>query len=248
MLVVSGGLICDFHAGYESRIKKKKPDLTDVPFLQKPEARRSIDEGYSLSLPDTPSGTLLRAYLGQDWDLTPKEGKSESVKDIFQYQELASFHTMDEFSFAFVQYVLKNSVAVVTGQPPEPSPYDINFSKTTRVFIYELAGSEKSIESIFEKSSFVDGTVDGAVDGAVDGTDVKSEISAKSEKDNTETRAAWCVSHKTYDIGSRHEFERFKKFIRGTLGEKYWWLWIDIERLKVMKTFKRQKRYFQILI
>ncbi|XP_032078874.1 regulator of G-protein signaling 22 isoform X2 [Thamnophis elegans] len=225
------------HLGYESRIKKK-PDFTDIPFLQKTEARRSIDEGHSLSLPDTPSGTLLRAYLGQDWDFSPKEGKSESVKDIFQYQELASFHTMDEFSFAFVQNVLKNSVAVVTGQPPEPSPNNINFSKTTRVFIYELVGTEKSIESIFEKSSFADATVDGAVDGA----DVKSEISAKSEKDNTETRAAWCVSHKTYDIGSRHEFERFKKFIRGTLGEKYWWLWIDIERLKVMKTFKRQKR------
>lgn len=235
MLVVFGGLICNFHAGSDSRIKKK-PYLTDVPLVQKTEARRSIDEGYSLSLPDTPSRTLLRAYLGQDWELTPHEGKSE---DLIQYQELASFHTIDEFSFAFVKYVLKNSVAVVTGQPPEQIPFDINFSKTTRVFIYELASSEKSIESSFEKS-FADGTVDG--------TDVKSDISAKSEKDNTETRAAWCVSHKTYDIGSRHEFERFKKFIRGTLGEKYWWLWIDIERLKVLKTFKRQKRYFQILI
>ncbi|XP_058031708.1 regulator of G-protein signaling 22 [Ahaetulla prasina] len=217
------------HLGPESRIKK--PNLTDVPLLQKIEARRSIDEGYSLSLPDTPSRTLLRAYLGQDWEVTPQEGKSD---DFIQYQELASFHSLNEFSFAFVKYVLKNSVAAVTGQPPEYSPFDINFNKTTRVYIYELASSEQSIESAFEKSSFVDGTVDG--------TDVKSDISAKSEKDNTETRAAWCVSHKTYDIGNRHEFERFKKFIRGTLGEKYWWLWIDIERLKVLKTFKRQKR------
>ncbi|KAG8133832.1 hypothetical protein E2320_011575, partial [Naja naja] len=218
------------HLGSESRVKKK-PNLTDVPLLQKIEARRSIDEGCSLSLPDTPSRTLFRAYLGQDWDLTLQERKSE---DHMQCQDLASFHTMDEFSFAFVHYIVKNSVAVVTGQPPENTPFDINFNKITRVFIYELASSEKSMESAFEKSPFVDGTVDG--------TDVKSEISAKSEKDNTETRAAWCVSHKTYDIGSRHEFERFKKFIRGTLGEKYWWLWIDIERLKALRTFKRQKR------
>uniref|UniRef100_A0A670Z8X7 Regulator of G protein signaling 22 n=1 Tax=Pseudonaja textilis TaxID=8673 RepID=A0A670Z8X7_PSETE len=205
-IVVFGGLICGFHAGSESRIKK--PNITDVPLLPKIEARRSIDEGCSLSLPDTPSRTLFRRKT--------------------------SFRTMDEFSFAFVHYILKKSVAVVTGQPPENTPFDINFNKTTRVFIYELASSEKSMESAFEKSPFVDGTVDG--------TDVKSEISAKSEKDNTETRAAWCVSHKTYDIGSRHEFERFKKFIRGTLGEKYWWLWIDIERLKALRTFKRQKR------
>ncbi|XP_026561691.1 regulator of G-protein signaling 22, partial [Pseudonaja textilis] len=217
------------HLGSESRIKK--PNITDVPLLPKIEARRSIDEGCSLSLPDTPSRTLFRAYLGQDWDLTLPERKSE---DHMQCQDLASFRTMDEFSFAFVHYILKKSVAVVTGQPPENTPFDINFNKTTRVFIYELASSEKSMESAFEKSPFVDGTVDG--------TDVKSEISAKSEKDNTETRAAWCVSHKTYDIGSRHEFERFKKFIRGTLGEKYWWLWIDIERLKALRTFKRQKR------
>ncbi|XP_070604214.1 regulator of G-protein signaling 22 isoform X2 [Erythrolamprus reginae] len=218
------------HLGPESRIKKK-PNLTDVPFLQKIEGRRSIDEGYALSLPDTPSRTLLRAYLGQDWELAPQEGNCENL---IQYQQLASFQTVDEFSFAFVHYIIKNSVAVVSGQPPEPSPIDVNFSKITRVFIYELASSEKFMESVLEKSSFVDGAVDGA--------DVKSDISAKSEKDNTETRAAWCVSHKTYDIGSRHEFERFKKFIRGTLGEKYWWFWIDIERLKVMKSFKRQKR------
>ncbi|XP_039184845.1 regulator of G-protein signaling 22 isoform X1 [Crotalus tigris] len=230
--IVNAGT-CSGNLGFESRVKKK-PSLTDVPLLQKIEARRHRDEGYSLSLPDTPSRTLLRAYLGQDWDLTPQERKSE---DFIQYQELASFHTLDEFSFAYVQYILKNSVAVVTGQPPEDSPSDINFSKTTRVFIYELASSEKSIESVFEKSSFVDGVVDGTVDG----TDVKSDISEKSEK-NTETRAAWCARHKMYDIGNRHEFERFKKFIRGTLGEKYWWLWIDIERLKVLNTFKRQKR------
>ncbi|XP_063155621.1 regulator of G-protein signaling 22 [Candoia aspera] len=225
--IVNAGIYSG-HLGFESRLKKKQ-SLTVIPLVQKIDARRSIDQGNSVSLPDTPSCTLFRAYLGQNWDLTPQKGKSE---DFIQYQELASFQTIEEFSLAYVHYILRNSVAVITGQLPEASPFDINFSRTPRVFIYELASSGQFMEPLLDKPSLL----------GADGMDVKSEISAKSEKDNRETRAAWCVSHQTYDIGNRHEFERFKKFIRGTLGERYWWLWMDIERLKVLKSFQRQKR------
>ncbi|KAM7071564.1 regulator of G-protein signaling 22 [Acridotheres tristis] len=68
------------------------------------------------------------------------------------------------------------------------------------------------------------------------------QVSLSSESVGPDSRAAWCVSHGTYDTGSRHEFERFKKFIKGTLGEKYWWLWMDIERLKALKNTIRQQR------
>ncbi|XP_009704960.1 PREDICTED: regulator of G-protein signaling 22, partial [Cariama cristata] len=70
------------------------------------------------------------------------------------------------------------------------------------------------------------------------------EISLKSssESDGADSRAAWCISHKTYDTGNRHQFERFKKFIKGTLGERYWWLWMDIERLKALKDTIGQQR------
>ncbi|XP_025021924.1 regulator of G-protein signaling 22 [Python bivittatus] len=219
--------ICSGHLGFESKLKKKH-SLTDIPLVQKIEDSRCV-EGYSTSLPESPSRTLLRAYLGQNWDLTSQERKSE---DFIEYQELASFQTVDEFSLAYVQYILRNSIAIITGQPPEPSPFHVNFSRTPRVYIYEIASTEQFMDLSLEKPSLP----------GVDGVDVKSEISAKSEKDSTETRAAWCVGHKTYDIGNRHEFERFKKFIRGTLGERYWWLWMDIERLKVLRNFKRQKR------
>uniref|UniRef100_A0A8D2L3N3 Regulator of G protein signaling 22 n=1 Tax=Varanus komodoensis TaxID=61221 RepID=A0A8D2L3N3_VARKO len=187
---------------------------------------KNINEGYSVSLPDTPSRTMLRAYLGPNWDAVPQEEASE------QHQESASFQTVDEFSLAFAQYILRNSVAVLTGQLPEASPTDVNFSRVSRVFIFEIADSQPFMEALQQNFPLLgDDTVDK-----------KSEISTKSEKDYTESRASWCVSHKTYDIGNRHEFERFKKFIRGTLGERYWWLWIDIERLKVLKDPKRQKR------
>ncbi|XP_052643566.1 regulator of G-protein signaling 22 [Harpia harpyja] len=67
-------------------------------------------------------------------------------------------------------------------------------------------------------------------------------LRSSSESDGADSRAAWCISHRTYDTGTRHEFERFKKFIKGTLGERYWWLWMDIERLKALKDTTRQQR------
>ncbi|XP_019144582.1 regulator of G-protein signaling 22 [Corvus cornix cornix] len=67
-------------------------------------------------------------------------------------------------------------------------------------------------------------------------------LSSSSESGGPDSRAAWCISHGTYDTGNRHEFERFKKFIKGTLGERYWWLWMDIERLKALKNATRQQR------
>ncbi|XP_062987389.1 regulator of G-protein signaling 22 [Elgaria multicarinata webbii] len=219
---------------YNSRLRpdskiKKKHGQTGIPLLQKLAARRSVDEGYSVSFPDTPSRTMLRAYLGPDWEAASQEGKSEYLD---QGQELASFQTVDEFSLAYAQYILRNSIAILSGHPPEPNPTGVNFSRVSRVFIFEIADNPPFMEPLLQDRPFLeDDTVDRG-----------SEISTKSEKDNTESRAAWCVSHKTYDIGSRHEFERFKKFIRGTLGERYWWLWMDIERLKVLKDPKRQKR------
>lgn len=74
--------------------------------------------------------------------------------------------------------------------------------------------------------------------------EILEEASSKSESIGSESRADWCISHKTYDIGNRKEFERFKKFIKGTLGERYLWLWMDIERLKVLKDAGRHQRYF----
>ncbi|XP_063180109.1 regulator of G-protein signaling 22 [Chroicocephalus ridibundus] len=67
-------------------------------------------------------------------------------------------------------------------------------------------------------------------------------LRSSSESDGADSRTAWCISHRTYDTGNRHEFERFKKFIKGTPGERYWWLWMDIERLKVLKDSTRQQR------
>ncbi|XP_053852109.1 regulator of G-protein signaling 22 isoform X1 [Vidua macroura] len=75
-----------------------------------------------------------------------------------------------------------------------------------------------------------------------EGVRKQGSLSPSSESVGPDSRAAWCISHGTYDTGNRHEFERFKKFIKGTLGERYWWLWMDIERLKALKNTTRQQR------
>ncbi|XP_020640989.3 regulator of G-protein signaling 22 isoform X1 [Pogona vitticeps] len=216
------------HLELDSRIKRKHSQ-TDFRLPQRAAVRRSIDEGNSLSVPDTPSHTILRAYLEQSWDSVPQV---EMSGDLAQYQELAYFRTVDEFSLAYAQYILKNSIAVLTGVPPEADPTDVNFSRVSRVFICEIENVQPFMEPLLQQPP-------------IPGDDIMergSEISVKSEKDNSEARAAWCMGHKMYDIGNRHEFERFKRFIRGTLGERYWWLWMDIERLKVLRDPKRKKR------
>lgn len=223
-----------FNAERESKLKKYT-QIT-IPLLQRAAASNTMDEGNSVSLPETPSRTVLRAYLEQNWEVAPENAKNSSDLQ----PDFAFFHTVDDFTFAYIQYILRHSVAVLTGQMPDAGPTDINFSGVSRVFIYEIANSQPYTEPFLQRPSPPGGDI----------TDKVSEISitSTSELGNSESRAAWCLSHSMYDIGSRNEFERFKKFIKGTLGERYWCLWIDIERLKVLKDPKRQKRYFLFLI
>lgn len=215
-----------FYRGSESLDRRlKKQGRTGI---HQKTVRRSIDEGKAVSLRDTPSCTLLRAYLAPNWNIG---SQCKAAVDI--YQDRAFFQTVEEFSFAYIQYIIRSAFAVLTGQPPEAGPTDIDFSKVSRVFINEIADSQPFLEPPLPKASLQDVIAD---------KDSTTSISLKSDINSFESRAAWCVSHKTYDIGNRNEFERFKRFIRGTLGERYWWLWIDIERLKVLKDSKRQKR------
>lgn len=46
---------------------------------------------------------------------------------------------------------------------------------------------------------------------------------------------------------NRKGIEKFKKFICGTAGEKYWWLWLDIDRLKVITDDNKRQRYLNII-
>uniref|UniRef100_A0A8C0GKZ8 Regulator of G protein signaling 22 n=1 Tax=Chelonoidis abingdonii TaxID=106734 RepID=A0A8C0GKZ8_CHEAB len=204
---------------YSSRkLLPKEQNQRSLPLPQRTETAKtsnvrgrskSTEFDTSVSIADTPSHAMLRVYLDQKWE-----------KENLEYdgrQEMAAFQTLEEFTSAYIQYIVNESVSKLTGQPAAKNKTDMNFSKLTKVFIHELSNNQLSETEEVSSSS-------------------------RSESDVTDSRAAWCTSHRTYDIGNRNEFERFKKFIKGTLGERYWWLWMDIERLKVLKDTRRQQR------
>lgn len=117
------------------------------------------------------------------------------------------------------------------------------------MFTYKSVNNEfahGTAESLFNQSSSPLTALDSKED-VIKQDPEQVSLSSRPESVGPDSRASWCISHRTYDTGNRHEFERFRKFIKGTLGERYWWLWMDIERLKALKNATRQQRYFPLL-
>ncbi|XP_062424307.1 regulator of G-protein signaling 22 [Rhea pennata] len=196
---------------------------------------RKAEEGSSVAIAEHPSHTHLRVYLDQKCE---SEAKGENG------QENGTFQTLEEFISAYVQFILNEAMSNLTGQPAAKSESDVDFNKQSKVFIHKLANNEVSLgptEPLCPQSFSPFTALDSKGNVPEHGTEEVS-VRSSSESEGAESRAAWCISHRTYDIGNRHEFERFKKFIKGTLGERYWWLWMDIERLKVLKDTRRQQR------
>ncbi|XP_068789940.1 regulator of G-protein signaling 22 [Struthio camelus] len=196
---------------------------------------RKAEEGSSVAVAEPPFHTQLRVYLDQKWESTAKGENG---------QENATFQTLEEFTSAYVQFILKEAISNLTGQPAAKTESDVEFNEQPKVFIHELANNEVSLgtaKPLFSHSFSPFTVLDFKADVPERDTEEVS-LQSSSESEGADSRAAWCISHRTYDIGNRNEFERFRKFIKGTLGERYWWLWMDIERLKVLKDTRRQQR------
>lgn len=174
----------------------------------------------SISLQDTPSQALLRIYLEKQQD------DDESLT--------LSFSTWEEFLRSYIAFILRVAIYQIFEEPLIESPDYINFNKVTEVVL------EEGFEPHFGRNILLSETFQITNEKS---KEMLEQSSSKSESIGPETRADWCMSHKTYDIGNRKEFERFKKFIKNTLGERYWSLWMDIERLKVLKDPGRHQRY-----
>ncbi|EMP39378.1 Regulator of G-protein signaling 22 [Chelonia mydas] len=173
----------------------------------------------SVSIADTPSHTMLRVYLDQKWE----NGAEEKENLEFDGRpEMPAFQTLEEFTSAYIQYIVSESISKLTGQPAAKSKTDMNFSKLSNVFIHELSNNQLSAtaaEPLTSQSVSPSNKLDSKGHCIKQETEEVSS-SSRSESDVTDSRAAWCTSHRAYDIGNRNEFERFKKFIKGTLGER----------------------------
>ncbi|NXH18364.1 RGS22 protein, partial [Bucco capensis] len=192
---------------------------------------KEAEEGSSVAIAEPYSNTQLRVYIDPKWDSATKEENG---------QESTTFQTQEEFIPACTQFVMKEQ----THQPAAGIESDVNFHKQPEVSVCELANNEfghGTAESLFSQSFSPFTALNSK--GVVRERDTEEvSLGSSSESDGADSRAAWCIRHRTYDTGNRHEFEKFKKFIKGTLGEKYWWLWMDIERLKALKDATRQQR------
>ncbi|XP_027548262.1 regulator of G-protein signaling 22 isoform X2 [Neopelma chrysocephalum] len=179
------------------------------------ERSSEAEEGSSVAIAEPPSHRQLRVYLDPKWDSAAKEENE---------QESTTFQTPEELKPASTQIVMKEPISELTHQPAADT----------------VACS--TAESHFKQSSSPFTALDSKGDVRKQDPEEVS-LCSSSESGGPDSRAAWCLSHGTYDTGNRREFERFKKFIKGTLGERYWWLWMDIERLKALKNTTRQQRH-----
>ncbi|NXN65987.1 RGS22 protein, partial [Himantopus himantopus] len=230
-LLESGSLSKEYHQRSflsPSRTASAKADIIR-------EGSREAEEGSSVAIAEPPSHTQLRVYLDLKWDSAAKEENG---------QESTTFQIPQKFIPAYTQFVMKEPISELTHQPAADTESDVDFHKQPEAFIHELAENEfahGTAESLFSQSSSPFTVLYSKGDVREQDTEEIS-LRSSSESDGADSRAAWCISHRTYDTGNRHEFERFKKFIKGTLGERYWWLWMDIERLKALKDTTRQQR------
>ncbi|XP_007933073.2 regulator of G-protein signaling 22, partial [Orycteropus afer afer] len=181
-----------------------------------------FEEG-SIALHDTPSQALLRVYLEM------REDADESLT--------VHFPTCEAFLRSYITFILRAAIQQINGEPLGESSDYINFTNVAQVVF------DKSFEPVPVENACVGETVQTTKEKSEENVE-RTSLSSKSEI-GSESRADWCISHRTYDIGNRKEFERFKKFIKGTLGERYWWLWMDIERLKVLKDSERHQRHLE---
>ncbi|XP_038199703.1 LOW QUALITY PROTEIN: regulator of G-protein signaling 22 [Arvicola amphibius] len=212
---VSENLI--FDDGVHPRTKKSPTKTSEmIPEVEEEE------EG-SVSVKDTPSQALLRIYLER--------------KDKEDNQKTVHFSSFEEFLNAYIVFILKEAIQHITGHSFSSSLSYIDFSSVTQVTF-------DKVEPVPSKKTVSPPQLETTKEISEEKLE-KVSLSSKSESIGPDGRADWCISHRTYDIGNRREFERFKKFLKGTLGERYWWLWMDIERLKVLKDPGRHQRHLE---
>ncbi|NXU57577.1 RGS22 protein, partial [Turnix velox] len=227
-LLDAGSLSKEYHQQsflFPPRTAAKKANIIN-------ERSREDEKSSLVAIAESPSQTQLRVHLDLKWAL---EGKEKE-------QENGTFQTPQEFTPTYTKFVLKEHISDLTYQPASNTENDVYFHKQPEVFIHGSADNEfahSTAGSLFSQSSSPLTILDSKEDV---GDSEEVSLRSSSASDGADSRAAWCVSHRTYDTGNRHEFERFKKFIEGTRGERYWWLWMDIERLKVLKDSTRQQR------
>ena len=170
------------------------------------------------------------------------EGKSDLNDSFDSDSKGLTFKNIDDIGAVIVGVVLKTAMAKLVGKTeleiddiPELQKIfsDKNFANLTIDALDKISLQEeiKKIEpKIQEKVEMVGDKMKKILD---EESDVDSLLDSEEDYEEEDT---FFRKHKfkLYNLGARKGIEQFKRFLKGTQGEKNWNLWIDIDRMKLM--------------
>ncbi|KAM5158184.1 regulator of G-protein signaling 22 [Mantella aurantiaca] len=192
-----------------------------VLFKNNQDAQEEDEDSVSIAITPIPSPT--RIYIEQKQEKSPNKEQQEDGQGNIQDRHVPIFPTMEDFSFYYVDHIMKSVVSKLTGEKVEQSADEIDIFSLSEVTIQPLQSTgAPSITS---------------------GSTIEEEIDSLESDDELDALETSHNKHEYSHIHSRKEFERFKSFIKGTSGEKLFWLWMDIERLKAMTDMKRKQSH-----
>ncbi|XP_072266946.1 regulator of G-protein signaling 22 [Pyxicephalus adspersus] len=193
----------------------KKP----VSVLSKNTQDAEAEDEYSVSIADSPIPSPVRIYIEQKQENSPNEEHQEK-----ENENVPVFSTMEDFSFYYVDQVMKSAVSKLNGEKVK--------QKTNGIDVFSM--SEVSIQPLQNT---------GPPSTTSDSTIQEEYDISESDSDEPDALESSQIKHEYSHIHSQKDFEKFKTFIKGTSGEKLFWLWMDIERLKAMSDVKRKQSH-----
>ena len=158
------------------------------------------------------------------------------------YNKELVFRNVDDVGALIVGIVLKTAMSKLTGK----SFSEIEEIDEIQKMFPDESFAELTIESLDKICFKVDAEkVSNETDEKVEmvGERMKKTLEEESDvdslldsEDDFEESDTFFRKHKfkMYDLRNRKGIEQFKRFLKGTQGEKNWNLWIDIDRMNLM--------------
>jgi hypothetical protein len=119
------------------------------------------------------------------------------------------------------------------------------FSKLTvdsldRVTLIEESKEEKPVETIEQETE--QKISERMKKNMEEESDVDSLLDSEEDYEEEDT---FFRKHKfkTYSLCTRKGVDQFKRFLKGTMGEKNWNLWIDVDRMRLMTVHSEIQLY-----
>ncbi|XP_041356675.1 regulator of G-protein signaling 22-like isoform X3 [Gigantopelta aegis] len=168
-------------------------------------------------------------------------------------------NTLDELGAVLAGAIIKHCLAEVSGiKETDLSQYSKLFPKKkfTNVTMDMFGNvSIATASTRFRKDEEVVGAKADAANEEVEKIQDKQDKKDKQDKQDTEDKEESDVDslldseedyeeqdtffrkhkYKTYDLSNKKGIDQFKKFLRGTKGELYWNMWVDIDRSRLIR-------------